>query len=102
MPSDATLVHSDPALLHFNRAVDFETRGRCAEAAAAYREAIRNDPTDVRALLRLGLLLRDLGRDEEANAAFATALRLRASGIGRSSYAVWSDRAASESATIGG
>jgi Flp pilus assembly protein TadD len=94
---------SDPALLHFNRALDFESQGRCSEAAASYREAIRNDPMHVRALLRLGLVLRDLGRDEEANAAFATALRLHSAGLGSpAAFAIWPESAAEESATIAG
>lgn len=95
---------SDSALQHFNRALDFESQGRCSEAVACYREAIRNDPMHVRALLRLGLVLRDLGRDEEANAAFATALRLHSAGLGSpTAFAVWPESAAAEeSATIAG
>ena len=92
----------EPAL-PFSRALDFESRGRCTEAAAAYREAIRADPTDIRALRRLGVVLRDLGRDEEANAAFATALRLGSAGLGSPAASeVWAEYAASESATIVG
>jgi Flp pilus assembly protein TadD len=94
---------SDSALLHFTRALDFESRGRCADAAASYREAIRNDPGHVRALLRLGLVLRDLGRDEEANAAFATALRLHSTGLGFGApRTVRAESPAGESATIAG
>jgi tetratricopeptide (TPR) repeat protein len=70
---------------------------------ASYREAIRNDPMHVRALLRLGLVLRDLGRDEEANAAFATALRLHSAGLGSpAAFAIWPESAPEESATIAG
>lgn len=95
---------SDSAVHHFNQALDFESRGRCSDAASSYREVIRKDPTHVRALLRLGLVLRDLGRDEEANAAFATALRLHSAGVVAppASFALWSESAVEESATIAG
>jgi Flp pilus assembly protein TadD len=68
----------EQAAIHASRAAELERRGRCAEAVACYREALRHDPGDPRLLLRLGLLLRALGRDEEANRAFEAALALTA------------------------
>jgi tetratricopeptide (TPR) repeat protein len=65
------------AALHRQRAAALEARGRSEEAVHAYRETLRCDPESADAQLRLGLLLRELGRDEEANSAFAAALQLR-------------------------
>ena len=79
MSAKAASSRPDPAVVQFNRAADFERRGLCEEAAAAYREAVRLDPQDVDAHVRLGLLLRESGQDEEANRAFQTALTLQAS-----------------------
>ncbi len=59
------------------RGLAFERDGRYSDAAAAYREAAQLDPSDVGAQVRLGLVLRVLGRDEEANEAFRTALNLQ-------------------------
>ena len=66
-----------PSVLFYNRGLAFERQGRSEEAAAAYAEAVRLDPGDVEAQVRLGLVLRDLGRDEEANRAFLAALDLK-------------------------
>jgi tetratricopeptide (TPR) repeat protein len=65
------------AAVHRQRAASLEARGRSEEAVHAYRETLRCDPESADAQLRLGLLLRELGRDEEANQAFAAALELR-------------------------
>jgi tetratricopeptide (TPR) repeat protein len=70
-------MNPESAVQHFNRAMDLERKGLYEEAVAAYRDAIRLDSSDVDAQVRLGLLLRELGRDEEANAAFEAALALR-------------------------
>jgi Flp pilus assembly protein TadD len=75
---DARPFVREQAALHTNRAVELERAGRYAEAVAAYRESLRNDPDDVRVHVRLGLLLRGLGRDDEANHVFAAALALTA------------------------
>lgn len=68
---------STPAAAHRRRALALEFRGRYGEAVAAYHEALRCDPEDADALIRLGVLLRELGRDEEANQAFEAALTPR-------------------------
>ena len=65
------------SVLFYNRGLVLERQGRNDEAAAAYAEAARLDPADVDAQVRLGLVLRDLGRDEEANRAFLMALDLK-------------------------
>jgi tetratricopeptide (TPR) repeat protein len=65
------------AAVHRQRAAVLEARGRPEEAIKAYRETLRCDPEAADAQLRIGLLLRELGRDEEANQAFAAALQLR-------------------------
>jgi Flp pilus assembly protein TadD len=65
------------AAAHRRRALVLEFRGRYGEAVAAYHEAVRCDPEDTDARIRLGLLLRELGHDEEANRAFEEALALR-------------------------
>ena len=70
----------EQAALHTNRAVELERAGRYAEAVAAYRESLRHAPDDVRVHVRLGLLLRGLGRDDEANNVFAAAMALTAPG----------------------
>jgi Flp pilus assembly protein TadD len=61
---------------HYNQGLSLERSGRYEQAVEAYSEAIRNHPFDVDALVHLGLLLRELGRDDEANRAFLTALDL--------------------------
>jgi Flp pilus assembly protein TadD len=71
-----------PAILFYNRGKALERQGHNEEAAAAYAEATRLDPGDVDAQVRLGLVLRDLGRDEEANQAFQNALELHRSAAG--------------------
>jgi Flp pilus assembly protein TadD len=67
----------ESSVTFYNRGLILERQGRNDEAAAAYAEAVRLDPGDVDAQVRLGLVLRDLGRDEEANRAFLTALDLK-------------------------
>ena len=59
---------------YYNRGLSLERSGKCQQAVEAYSEAIRSHPLDVDALVHLGLLLRELGRDEEANHAFLAAL----------------------------
>ena len=65
--------------LHYNRALAAERAGHCEDAVHAYHEAIRINPFDVDAQIHLGLMLRELGRDEEANRAFLMALDLQRS-----------------------
>jgi Flp pilus assembly protein TadD len=60
-----------------SRAIALERSGHREEAAEAYGEAVHLNPDDPIAQTRLGLVLRELGRDEEANHAFLSALRLR-------------------------
>ena len=63
---------------HLSRGLSAERAGRYGEAAEAYQEAARLDPGDIDAQVRLGMVLRVLGRDEEANEAFRLALDIRA------------------------
>ena len=60
-----------------SRGYGLERQGKYPEAADAYREAAALDPDDLGARLRLGLVLRLLGHDEEANAVFHEALLIR-------------------------
>ena len=69
---------AEPSPSHLTRGQAFERDGRYSDAAAAYREAAQHNPSDVDAQVRLGVVLRMLGRDEEANEAFRAALVLRA------------------------
>lgn len=64
------------------RAQALERDGAYEEAAAAYREAIRLDPADASTHVRLGIVLRGAGEDEEANRAFRAALDLQARAAG--------------------
>ena len=68
----------EPSASHLTRGRTFERAGRYSEAVAAYQEAAQLHPSDVDAQVRLGLVLRVLGRDEEANEAFRAVLDLRA------------------------
>lgn len=65
------------APVHYNRAQELERNGRYEEAAKSYEEAVRLDPADIDAQVKLGLLLRELGRDDEANRAFQVVLALK-------------------------
>jgi tetratricopeptide (TPR) repeat protein len=56
------------------RGLDLEREGRYTEAATAYREAVAEDPSLLEARVRLGVVLRELGLDEEANGVFLGAL----------------------------
>lgn len=58
------------------RASALERDGRVSEALEAYLQAVRFDPHDPINHVRLGLVLRGVGRDEEANRAFQAALDL--------------------------
>lgn len=58
------------------RAFGLEKEHRLAEAVEAYREAVRREPEDLDIRMRLALVLRAVGRDGEANAAFEEAHRL--------------------------
>lgn len=57
-----------------------ELAGRMEEAVAVYREAVRRAPRNPLSHVRLGLALRGVGRDEEANRAFRQALELSTGG----------------------
>jgi Flp pilus assembly protein TadD len=66
------------AVMHYNQALELERNGRYVDAVKEYQESVRLDPTDADCYVHLGLLLRELGRDEEANQAFESALSLKA------------------------
>ncbi len=59
------------------KAEALERDGLYGEAVAAYREAVKLDPVDASAHVRLGVALRGAGDDEEANRAFQAALTLQ-------------------------
>ena len=63
--------------LHYQRALLLERSGRYREAADAFGEAAKINPLNIDAQIHLGLVLREIGRDEEANHAFLQALDLR-------------------------
>lgn len=71
-----------PIYTAFNRGVYHHSRGELAAAIAAYREALADDPEDVRSRFNLasahdeqGQALRDAGDADAARTAFATAER---------------------------
>jgi Flp pilus assembly protein TadD len=64
-------------VFHYDLGLSLERSGKYEQAVQAYHEAIRAHPFDVDAQIHLGLILRELGRDEEANRAFLTALDLK-------------------------
>jgi len=81
MDNDKSL--DDPAGLadgHRRRAFRLERDGRYEEAVLAYRSALGFNPRNLGAHVGLGLLLRTLGRDEEANQVFSAAIDLCLSG----------------------
>ena len=65
-----TVLSTDPLL----RGLHLEREGRLSEAVDAYRESARLEPEGVAALVRLGLVLRQMGRDDEANEVFGRVL----------------------------
>jgi Flp pilus assembly protein TadD len=58
------------------RGQQLEREGRLDDAAEAYREGLRKEPGHVAVRVRLGLVLRHMGRDEEANDVFREVLEL--------------------------
>jgi tetratricopeptide (TPR) repeat protein len=58
------------------RALQLQRQERTAEAAEAYREALRLEPNRTLAWFGLGLALRRLGRQQEALAAYQQAVRV--------------------------
>ena len=71
----------DPSSSPLSRGLALERAGRYSEAVAAYRQAAQVDPSDAEAQVHLGVVLRELGRDEEANEAFRAALELHAEAV---------------------
>lgn len=67
---------AEPSTGLLQRGQQFEREGRLGDAADAYRESLRHEPGDVTARVRLGLVLRHLGEDEEANEVFREVLAL--------------------------
>jgi tetratricopeptide (TPR) repeat protein len=61
--------------LLYNLALLFQKRGRAADAVRYYRQALEVRPGFPQALLNLGHALMSLGKHEEAQAAWHTALR---------------------------
>jgi Flp pilus assembly protein TadD len=72
MESSMPVPSPDPLL----RGLHLEREGRLSEAVDAYRESARLEPEGVAALVRLGLVLRQMGRDDEANDVFGKVLEL--------------------------
>jgi Flp pilus assembly protein TadD len=66
----------DPSPDPLLRGLQFERQGRLSEAVDAYRESARVQPEGVTALVRLGLVLRQMGHDEEANEVFGRVLAM--------------------------
>jgi tetratricopeptide (TPR) repeat protein len=61
--------------LLYNQALLLQKRGRAAEAVRCYRQALALRPGFPQALLNLGHALMTLGKHDEAQAAWQTALR---------------------------
>jgi Flp pilus assembly protein TadD len=61
----------------YNQGLMLERSGRTAEAVEVFRQALEIHPGDIDAQIHLGLILRDLGRDDEANRAFLAALDIQ-------------------------
>lgn len=68
---------------HRKRGISLEQEGHYADAVAAFEAAVRLEPEGVESRVHLGLMLRELGRDEEANQVFAAALELLGEGEAR-------------------
>ena len=58
----------------YNQGLMLERAGQTVEAVAVFRQALAIRSGDIDAWIHLGLILRDLGQDEEANRAFLAAL----------------------------
>jgi len=70
---------TEAVAVQYHQAVELEARERYAEAVEAYRRVLAVDAQRADVYVRLGLLLRHLGRDDEANMAFDAALKAHTS-----------------------
>ena len=71
-----SVVEGDP-LLHYNLANELRERGRLAEAAQHYEEALRFDPNHAAAHTNLGPILAQQGRLDDAITHYTAALRIK-------------------------
>jgi len=72
-------MRTDAVAVYYNQAVELEARERYEEAVEAYKRVLAVDAHRSDVHVRLGLLLRHLGRDDEANSAFDAVLKARTS-----------------------
>ncbi len=71
---EAQLVNADRAEAHLNLGILYATRGQFADAEAAYRTALRLEPSFVQAYVNLADLYRAQGRDVDGERALLEAL----------------------------
>ena len=60
---------------HYNLGVEHYTRGRLPEAIEEYKEAIQQDPRDLRPRFNLAVIYQDMGRNEEASKLYELILK---------------------------
>ena len=63
---------------HFRQGLMLAREGRWTEAAAAYKESLKANPSNAQTYLNLGFVYYELGYDGEAQAAFEKASKLQA------------------------
>jgi tetratricopeptide (TPR) repeat protein len=63
---------------HFQQGLALSKQGQWKEAAAAYKESLRLDPSNAQTYLNLGFVYYELGYDREAQEAFDKASKLQA------------------------
>jgi Tfp pilus assembly protein PilF len=68
---------------HFRLGLELSRRGQWTEAAAAFKESLRVNPSSAQTYLNLGFVFYELGYDTDAQEAFDKALKLRARSCSR-------------------
>ncbi|MGI8734851.1 MAG: TonB family protein [Pyrinomonadaceae bacterium] len=74
---------------HYSKGVAFLAANRYEEAVAALNEAVRVDPNDAKAYLKLAMSYSGMHKEKEAVAAFKLAAQIKPSAVDAPAYYMW-------------